>query len=573
MRASLRWPSGSYPLRFAFLAIYLLIFFVLPVGTMIIQGLSNDEGRFVADNLRALIDNPLYLESLRNSLCVASGAALLAAAAALPVAMLLWRYHVRPPVFIELCGFLPLFVPPFVLAVSLQTFLGRGGALGLLLESCGDFDPALGGLTSVMIVEALHYFPLVLTALIMTTSAYSQQAAEAARLGSDWWRLLTRVFLPLGMPGLAFGMAITFLKTMDDLATPLSLGVTNLLSTQVFFRISTHGAQDPLSSLMAVAMVVVSGLVWFASISLVRQQVAWRKPASVSDSALTSGPQRWVGVAVLGAILILYACSYAGVFLASIARIWSYTVVPESFVLTHYLTIIDGEMGSFGNTLAYCGFAAVLDVVVGLVVAYAIDQASPVWKRWLTWGAAGLLSVPGVALAIAYLQFFRGIELPFLHQPLDATWILLPMAFSVRGLPFAIRACSLALHSVPASYVEAASLSGASRFGVFSKVVLPMMATGVFVAFVLCFGVAAVDLSSAMLLFPSETDAPVSYSIYLHMQSTRGRGTGAALAILSIGLVSLSLFAIVVLIRRYWKTESSFRKFVFAGSQRSRDLK
>ena len=571
MRFRFASPLSRSPLIFSVLAVYLLVFLVLPVGAMVGRGLGLAEGGLAFSPLKLLFANPVYFESLCNSLGVAGGAAVLAALAALPVAMTLWRYRVRPSIYVELCGLLPLFVPPFVLALSLQSLLGRGGALGLWL---GDgLDPAILGLAGVVLVEALHYFPLVLMTLVMSTSAYSQQASEAAQLGNSWRRLMLRVFLPLGMPGLAFGMAITFLKTMDDLATPLSLGVTNLLSTQVFFRISTHGAQDPLSSLMAVAMVVVSGLVWFASISLVRQQVAWRKPASVSDSALTSGPQRWVGVAVLGAILILYACSYAGVFLASIARIWSYTVVPESFVLTHYLTIIDGEMGSFGNTLAYCGFAAVLDVVVGLVVAYAIDQASPVWKRCLTWGAAGLLSVPGVALAIAYLQFFRGIELPFLHQPLDATWILLPMAFSVRGLPFAIRACSLALHSVPASYVEAASLSGASRFGVFSKVVLPMMATGVFVAFVLCFGVAAVDLSSAMLLFPSETDAPVSYSIYLHMQSTRGRGTGAALAILSIGLVSLSLFAIVVLIRRYWKTESSFRKFVFAGSQRSRDLK
>ena len=79
---------------------------------------------------------------------------------------------------------------------------------------------------------------------------------------------------------------------------------------------------------------------------------------------------------------------------------------------------------------------------------------------------AGLLSVPGVALAIAYLQFFRDVHVPFMNQPLDATGFLLTMAFSVRGLPFALRACEIARQSVPVSHVEAARTLGASWRGV-----------------------------------------------------------------------------------------------------------
>jgi iron(III) transport system permease protein len=144
------------------------------------------------------------------------------------------------------------------------------------------------------------------------------------------------------------------------------------------------------------------------------------------------------------------------------------------------------------------------------------------------------------------------------------TWFLLPMAFSVRGLPFAIRACSLALRSVAASCIEAASISGGSRYAVSTRIVLPMLAAGLLVAFLLCFGVAAADISSAMLLVPSETNAPVSYSIYLNMQSTTGRGAGSALAVLSIALLALSFLVLVVLSRRNWR--ANFRKFVFTGS-------
>lgn len=558
------WPFGRSPVLFSVLAVYLLVFLVLPVGAMILRGLTSADGQFAADHLKLLLANPVYLESLKNSLVIACGAAALAALASLPIAMLLWRYHVRPSIYIELCGFLPLFVPPFVLALSLQNFLGRGGALGWWLA--GDFDPAILGLPSVMLVEALHYFPLVLMTLVMTTSAYSQQAREAARLGANWWRLMIRVFLPLGMPGLAFGMSITFLKTMDDLATPLSLGVTNLLAPQAFFRVSAYGSQDPLSSLIATLMVLISALAWLASIRLVRRQVSLRSSAGASAAALPSRQQTIVGLACLGGMVLLYVTLYAGVVLTSVARIWSYTLLPESFVLSHYLTAISDERGSFINTLIYCGFAAVVDVLVGLLMAYAIGRASPRWKTWLTWAAAGLLSVPGVALAIAYLQFFRFVELPFFNLTIDASWFMLPMAFSVRGLPFAIRACTIALQRLPGNTIDAASLSGGSRFGVATKIVLPMMAFGLFVAFLLCFGVAAVDLSSAMLLVPSETDAPVAYSIYLNMQSTTGRGAGSALAVLSIALVTLSLLALLALLRPNSRASSSFRKFVFTAS-------
>ena len=129
-------------------------------------------------------------------------------------------------------------------------------------------------------------------------------AALAAAARNSWRRLMLRVFLPLGMPGLAFGMAITFLKTMDDLATPLSLGVTNLLAPQAFFRVSAYGSQDPLSSLIATLLVLISALAWLASLGLVRQQVVLRSAGEASAPATPSRQQTIVGLGCLGTDLV-----------------------------------------------------------------------------------------------------------------------------------------------------------------------------------------------------------------------------------------------------------------------------
>lgn len=554
--------ARSWPI-FALLAAYLLGFVVVPVGKMLISGITNEDGDLAVGTLGIFLDNPLYIECLLNSVGVALGASVLAALAALPVAIALWRFRLQPPLILELFGFLPLFVPPFMLSLSLQSLLGRGGAIGMLMQPFGDFDPSRWGLPGVMVIEAIHYFPLVLMTLVLSTTAFSQQAEEAARLGNSWPRLISRVFLPLGLPGLAFGMAITFLKTLDDLATPLSLGVTNLLAPQAYFRVSTYGALDPLSSLMAVAMIAISVLVWLLSASFLQHGVYHWTGAPTTRAVQLTATERRAGALILAGIAGFYLLSYSGTILTSAAKIWSHTVLPESWVLSHYSSALKNETGSFVNTLIYCGIAAVLDVIIGLVMAYTIGRSPARWKIPLAWGAASLLSVPGVALAIAYLQFFQGMQLPILGKPLDATWFLLPMAFSVRGLPFAIRACSFALQNLPLSYVEAANLSGASRLSVLLRIILPMMAFGLLMAFLICFGIAAVDLSSAMLLVPSETDAPVSYSIYLHMQTSTGRGTGSALAMLTIGVVALCMSVLVLLIQRNWKPASSLRRILF----------
>ncbi len=547
--ANRRSPRRPW-LALTILAAFLLAFFALPVGRMFLAGFSDDEGHLAGSAITIFLANPLYAESLFNSVSAALGAAILAALAALPVAVVLWRFRLQPPLILELFGFLPLFVPPFMLSLSLQTLLGRGGALGMLLQPVGEIDPAMWGLPGLMVIEAIHYFPLVLMTLLFSTAGYAQQAHEAARLGNSWFRLVTRVFLPLGLPGLAFGMAITFLKTLDDLATPLSLGLTNLLAPQAYFRVSTYGHMDPLSSLMALAMIAISVIVWAISAGFIRHGATqWESPHRQNPPSLTTG-QRRLGGLFLVSIGAFYALCYSGMLLTSLAGIWSHTLLPESYVLAHYASALENETGGLINTLVYCGLAALLDVAIGLAVARAIDRSPPRWKKNLLWGAAALLSIPGVALAIAYLQFFPGMRLPLVGTPLDATWFLLPMAFSVRGLPFAIQAGTFALRSLPAPYLEAALLSGASRLAIIRRIILPMMAFGLLIAFLICFGIAAVDLSSAMLLIPSETDAPVSYSIYLHMQTSTGRGTGAALAVLTIAVVALAMSAFVLATRR-----------------------
>ena len=102
------------------LAAYLLIFLALPLGTMLKAVLVGQGGWRLGEAIAVFRDNPLYIEGLVNSVATACGAAFLAGLAAIPVAVAVWRFRLRIPLVLGLFGFLPLFVPSFMLSLSLQ---------------------------------------------------------------------------------------------------------------------------------------------------------------------------------------------------------------------------------------------------------------------------------------------------------------------------------------------------------------------------------------------------------------------------------------------------------------------
>jgi len=64
------------------------------------------------------------------------------------------------------------------------------------------------------------------------------------------------------------------------------------------------------------------------------------------------------------------------------------------------------------------------------------------------------------------------------------------------------------------------------------------MGRGLLAGGLLAFVSSAVDLSSTILLVPHVELGPLSYGIYVYMQSAVGRGPGAALGVVAIVLVA-----------------------------------
>ena len=545
-RARIRGAGWGVWLAFGLIAAFLLAFLIVPIGLVIYTAFVDESNRLTLGHFANFFGQTVFVESFLNSLWVSLASVAAATLIAVPLAYLTVRFEFRGALLIQTLGVLPLIMPPFVGAVAMQLIVGRNGSVNLLLNDWFGFTvPIMDGLIGVTFVESIHYFPFILLNLVASMRNIDGAMEESAlNLGARGWRLFRRVIFPLAMPGYLAGATLVFVKVFDDLGTPLVMGVTNMLAPQAYLRITSVGIDDPQGYVISVIMIAFSilALGLAARVMKGRDYSTLQKGGNSLQRRRLSG---WESVLAYGWIILVLLITLAphfGILLMSFAKVWSFSVLPDAYTLEHYATVFTDARGMMANTLLYCLLAAGLDVVIGTAIAYLILRTNLPGRRWLDYMASAALAIPGLVLAIGYLRLFKGVNLPFTDTPVVSTWVLIMLAYAVRRLPYALRSCMAALQQVHVSLEEAAQSLGATRMSTIRRVMVPLMMGGMLAGFVTSFITAAVELSATILLASAQSQAPMSYGIYLYMQSIAGRGPGAALAVLAVVVVAVGTY-------------------------------
>ena len=503
--------------------------------------------------LLAFLGRPLFREALVNTLLAGMLAVVIGSAIAVPLALLTVRYRFPGRTLVAVLGVLPLVIPPFVGAVAFQQILGRSGAVNLLLrEHAGFTIPFMEGLTGVVLVQSLHYFPFILLNTAAALAGLDRSLEEAAQnLGSSGLRLFRRVLLPLALPGYAAGALLTFIRVIDDLGTPLMLNYTKLLAPQAYVRVTTIGLTDVDGYVICVILVALSlGALALSKAVLARGEFAALGRGGEASPVALGARGALVAWGLVALLLGPALLPHVGILLLSISRVWSLTPLPGVYTLGNYEEILIRSPQFVANTVRYAGLAALLDVALGAVIAWLLLRGRVRGRQWLDTISTVPLAIPGVVIAVGYLRAFGSVRVPGLGEPLTSTWLVLVIVYAVRRLPYAVRAAYAALQQLSPALEEAAQNLGANRARTFRRITLPLMMRGLLAGGLLAFITSAVDLSSTILLVPRVELGPLSYGIYLYMQSAVGRGPGAALGVVAIVLVAAGTWAAITLARR-----------------------
>ena len=548
------------------IGVFLLIFLVVPVVKVIFVAFQDaGSGQFTLVNFKDFFNTSLFRESFVNSMYVGLMCVLVASAFAMPLAYFTSRFEFKGSVIIQSLGIIPLIMPPFVGAVAMQMLFGRNGSVNLLLDRWfGANIPFMEGLNGVIFVQSVHYFPFILINLSAALQNIDRSMEESAQnLGCSGFRLFRRIVLPLAMPGYMAGASLVFLKVFDDLGTPLLLNVNNMLAPQAYLRIASIGIKDPMGYVISVILVVIAlASMWVAMRALKGKDYAMVQKGGGGLAKRRMRPwEKILAWAVILVIITLVLAPHMGLMLLSFGTIWSFAVLPDAFTFKHFVAVFAETPEYMTNTVLYASLAGLIDVVLGTAIAYIVLRTRLVGRQMLDYAAMAAVAIPGLVIGIGYLRTFFEYRVPWLeNQSLATWWVAIVIALAIRRLPYALRACTAALQQVSVSLEESAENLGAGKLSTVRKIVVPLMAGGILAGFVTSFATAAVELGMTLMLVSQNADGPLSYGIYVYMQSAAGRGPGAALGVVAVLVVGLCTLISHVFIDRRQKKLGMARK-------------
>jgi len=526
----------------------LFVFILYPILRVLYVAFTQDNSLTLSHFLN-FFQRDLFREALRNSLFAGLMAVVFGSLIALPLAFFTVKYDFKGKLLIQTLGILPLVMPPFVGAIAMQLVLGRSGIINLLLlRRFGTTVPFMEGLRGVIMVQTIHYFPFILLNSSASLKNVDPSLEEMAQnMGSHGLRLFRKITLPLMMPGYVAGALLVFIKTVDDLGTPLMLNYTNMLAPQAYLRITNIGFEDKAGYVIAVILVILSMVSLWISLKFLNRVEYATTQRGTTGASVSKKISGWKLALVLGFCIMILAISllpHIGIALLSFAKFWSFTLMPTAYTLDNYKEVFIQTPHYVKNTIIYCTLAALIDVGLGALIAFLLIRGKIIGKGLLDFIATLPLAIPGVTLAIGYLRVFHSHEIPLLGVPLTSTWFILVIAYSVRRLPYALRSCYAAMQQIHESLEEAAMNLGANRRRTFLKVTFPLMTGGLVAGGLISFITSSVELSSTMMLVPKNEYGPLSYGIYLYMQSAVGRGPGACLGVAAIVLVAVGTYVV-----------------------------
>jgi iron(III) transport system permease protein len=545
-----RWrarPAVGPALGVAAIWLFLLVFLVYPLSRIFWDAFTDELGRFTVAHIAEFAGDAFYRRSLVNSLLLGLATVAVTSALGVTIAFLLVRYDFAGRNLFSYLTLIPIISPPLVGVLGFTFILGRAGTVNVLLADWLDVSRPINfmyGLHGVLLVESLHLFPMITLNVIDALAKIDPALEEAAEsVGARGWRKLRTITLPLTTPGYVAGALLVFIWTFSDFATPLVLGVHDLLASQAYLNI----VQFVDRRLFRMGIVISALMVVLAVVFLVaaRRYVAIKDYSSLAYSRVArrrlSGGRQALVIGFLSLVMAASFIPYLGVALASVGRGWSLTPFPVQYTLQYFERVIVETPKYIVNTFLYAGLAVVICIAVGVPIAWLLARTRVPGRDVLDGLNTLILAVPGTAIGIAYIRAFH-IPLPGFDRGLTSFWIILPLVLAIRRLPYTVRGSYASLLLVHRSMEEAAASVGARGLRTFGDITLPLMWRGVLVGSLFSFITSLQEASAVLFLSLGgwETMTVGIFSFYIAGSANEA----AALGVILIVVAAVTLIVI-----------------------------
>lgn len=538
---------------YAVTGLFFFFFFLWPIGETLRGAFFDAGGKLTFAYVAEVFRNPIYLEGLSNAFWLAVWSTMLTILIAMPLAFVSDRYLFPGKNMLSALVLIPMILPPFVGAIGVKAILGQAGAFNAALIDLGWMDAAApvdwlgqGRFWGVVIMNALHLYPILYLNLVAALANVDPAMEEAAEnLGCTGFRKFFRITLPLIMPGMFAGGTIVFIWSFTELGVPLMFEFTRVTSVQIFAGIKDIGGNPFPFALVAVML--ASTVVLYAGGKFLFGR---NSHAMMAKSTSLGGP-RDAGLLRGGLCTLLFAfvtflaiLPHIGVILVAFSRDWYDSVLPASLTLANFEAALGHNLTlpSIQNSLKYAGLATIVDVVLGIAIAYVVVRTKLPGRQLLDAMAMLPLAVPGLVLAFGYLAMTQDGKLFSALNPINDPLIILVIAYSVRRLPYVVRAAAAGFQQTSVTLEEAAQNLGCPPLRALRKITVPLIMANLLAGGILAFSFAMLEVSDSLILAQKQQDFPITKAIYeLYQLLGEGRFIASALGVWAMIFLAVTI--------------------------------
>jgi thiamine transport system permease protein len=432
----------------------LVVFYAVPFGTLLVQGIAGDD---VGD--------------------------VLARGRTWRVAWFTTWQAVASTVLTLAAGITPAYV------LARYEFPGRRAVLGLLTAAFVLPTVVMGAAFAALLPDSLDrgiwailgaHLVFNLAVVVRTVGAVWQHLppdleAAAATLGAAPWRAFREITLPLLRPAITAAGAIVFLFTFTSFGVIRILGTPGrpTLEVEIWRRATQLGEVGQAAVLAVGQLLVLAVVVAWSTYSQRRHTLALdlrplapvRRPRRRRERVLVAVTAAATGLAItvpLGALVERSLHTDAGYSLAA----WRDLGAEE---IRRGVSLGIDPLAALTRSLQTAAWATVFAVAIGGVAALAIAAA----------GRAGRALDTGLMLPIgtSAVTIGFGMLITFDTPPLDwrAEWWIVPVGHALVAVPFVVRVALGVLRAVSPGLRDAAATLGASPLHAWREVTLPFL--------------------------------------------------------------------------------------------------
>ena len=223
------------------------------------------------------------------------------------------------------------------------------------------------------------------------------------------------------------------------------------------------------------------------------------------------------------------------------------SLIPDKFTLVNYMTGWKGfakiTFGTFFKNSAFIAVTATVGTVfVSSFVAFGISRCQFPGKKILFMAVLLTMMVPAQVIMVPQYIWYQKLGWVGTYLPL-----IVPYCFAIQG--FFVYMMFNFIESIPKELDEAAKIDGCSYYGIYTRVVFPLMVPALVTSAIFSFIWRWDDFMSALLYNNKAAQYPVSLALKLFTDPGSTSDYGAMFAMSTLSL--LPVLIIFVFSQKY----------------------